>query len=69
MTSPTLVQHEILIFAQRRNVPAEHVYTLPTIFDKVAGVAQQPVRSIINQATYTNDGLADYIKEVAAQVA
>jgi hypothetical protein len=61
-------QTEIGIFAERHNVPVEMAYTLPAIFDKIAEATGRPVRAIISQATYTNVGLADYIKELAEQV-
>ncbi len=63
-----LVVNEISIFAERHNVPAAQAYSLPVIFEKVAGIAGKPVRAIVSQATYTNLGLASYIKELAAQV-
>ena len=64
-----LVNTEIATFAQKYNIPVEQAYTLPAIFDKVASVANQPVRVIIRHATYNNPSLADYIKELAAKIA
>lgn len=66
--SPLTVS-EIAIFAQRHSVPANQAYTLPTIFDKIAQTTGKPVRTIISQATYSNIELANYIKELVAQVA
>ena len=61
--------HEIGIFAQRQNVPAAHAHTLPSIFDKLAEIGNKPVRAVVNMATYNNQPLADYIKELAEQIA
>lgn len=68
-TTPTTTQNEIVTFAMSQGIGLELVYTLPAIFDKVAQIAGQPVRAIISQATYTNQPLADYIKELAIEVA
>lgn len=64
-----LILSEIAIFAERQSVSPSVAYTLPTVFDKIAEIAGQPVRAIIAQATYSNQPLADYIKEVAEKVA
>lgn len=66
--SPLAVS-EISTFATRHSIPVAQAYTLPTIFEKIAEVSGQSVRAIISQATYTNQGLADYVKELSAQVA
>lgn len=59
---------EISIFAERHQVGPE-AYVLPTIFSKIAEMMELPERAIISQATYTNQPLADYIKERALFVA
>lgn len=64
-----LTVREIAIFANRHSVPTAHVYTLPVIFEKIATVANQPIRAIIRKATYSDMELAAYIKELAAEVA
>lgn len=64
-----LVVNEIATFAARHNVPVELAHTLPAIFNKIAEIGNKPVRAIISQATYSNVELAEYIKELAAQVA
>lgn len=64
-----LERHEVAIFAERHNVPTGQAHTLPAIFSKIAKVGGKPVRAIIAQATYTNSALAEYVKELAEQVA
>lgn len=61
--------HEIGIFAERRSVPVAHAHTLVSIFERASEMTGRPVREIVNQATYFNAPLADYIKEVAETVA
>ena len=64
-----LAVNELSIFAERHGVPTSQAHTLPVIFESIATIANKPVRAIIAQATYTNNSLADYIKELAAKVA
>lgn len=64
-----LVTSEIAIFAERYSVPVEQAYTLPAIFNKMAEIGKQPVRSVVNQAIYRNPELAEYVKELSAKVA
>lgn len=68
MTNLTLT-NEIAIFATRHSVPVSIAYTLPAIFNKAAEMIDLPVRAVINNATYFNQPLANYIKEVAQTVA
>ena len=66
MTNLTL--SEISIFASRNGFSPESAIALPAIFDNIAEKMAMPVRQIISMATYSNQPLADYIKEVAEQV-
>ena len=59
---------DISIFANRFLVPTSAEHALPSVFSKIAKIGNQPVRSIVNQATYTNKPLGDYVKATAVKV-
>lgn len=61
--------NEYAIFAERFQVPAHALYTLPSVFEKFAQYTGEPVRSILSQATYFNVELGEYAKEIALKVA
>jgi hypothetical protein len=64
-----LLLNQIATFASRYQVPVEHAHVLPALFDNVAKGANMTPSSLVNQATWSNEPLALYLVEVAAQVA
>lgn len=60
---------ELAIFAARRNVAVADAYVLPALFERSAAMIGMPVRSLLSQATYTNEALGAYLADAARKVA
>lgn len=63
-----LERHEIAKFAEIHSFSFKEAMVLPGIFEKVAGVANKPLRVVINWAIYSNPELAQYIVKLAKEV-
>jgi hypothetical protein len=61
--------NELAIFAARHSLPASVAYVLPALFDNAAAKAGLPVRTLLSQATYTNQPLGEYLAAAARKVA
>lgn len=60
---------ELAIFASRFNIAAKEAYVLPALFERTAELVKMPVRVLLNEATYNNQALGDYLAEAARKVA
>ncbi len=60
---------ELAIFAARFGITAKEAYVLPALFERVAEMMKMQVRVLLNEATYNNQALGDYLAEAARKVA
>ena len=58
----------IAIFARRHSITVEQAVALPAIFDRAAKEVGMTPQQLVSMATYSNQALADYIKQLAQEV-
>jgi hypothetical protein len=63
------MHNALAIFAARYNITPRDAYVLPALFDHSAAIAKLPVRELVEQATYSNAKLGEYIAKLARIVA
>lgn len=64
-----MLHTELAIFAARFSIEPAEAYVLPTVFERAAQMVGLPIRSLLSQATYSNQPLGEYIASVARKVA